>query len=325
MSYTALTYTVKLRIYHRLPKLRLYVPETIVLDYLKVGRPEKIFINNVDVTGRVYYAGYRDYRLVIPNDVVQQLNLKPGDTITLTVHVIRPEVISYHHVVYASYQKEKTPEKDVRKFEVHIFSERELSVEEAIEEAKSAFLDALGSDYEIIWSLLYLRYVGWERIPVEVKGYIVIDFKQHYAPYYWTDISLEKRAEIIKWRFNFVNVDVDEKNIARVRNIISSTRLLIPDKVEKIQVYTTRHGFHVRILLREWLKSRGPKALEENVAENLRLREAFGDDAGRIGFDETKYSIHESLWCVCDVLFYKKYDVETKEWSIETFYREYIF
>jgi hypothetical protein len=57
MSYETLSYTVKLRIYHRLPRLRLYIPEEVAKDALSRGKIDRILLNGVDVTGRLYIAG----------------------------------------------------------------------------------------------------------------------------------------------------------------------------------------------------------------------------------------------------------------------------
>jgi bifunctional DNA-binding transcriptional regulator/antitoxin component of YhaV-PrlF toxin-antitoxin module len=320
MSYETLSYTVKLRIYHRLPRLRLYIPGEVAKDALSRGKIDRILLNGVDVTGRLYLSGYRDYRLVIPYDVVAKLNLKPGDTVKVEIVIVKREVITYHHVVYASYD-DQTKEKDKRRFEFHLFRDHELTSEEAIREAKECFTDLIGQDYEIVWDILSIRYVGWEAIPVKVEGCTIIDMQEHYHPYHWTTLEMKDDAEIIKWRFSRVNVDVDVRDLRRLQDIVSSAKLALGTKVDKIYVYTTRHGFHVRIFLREWLKP--PPDVEGNIEENLRIRTLLGDDPGRIAFDEIKYRINRRLWSVSDVLFYRKEDMETGEISIETFYREY--
>jgi len=84
-----------------------------------------------------------------------------------------------------------------------------------------------------------------------------------------------------------IGVDLDSNNRFQMLKTYFNAK-----QFGQVDVYKTRHGFHVRI------------HRQVGLAENLQIRRLLGDDAERLGWDEIKLLIGLDDWV--DTLFNEK-------------------
>jgi len=233
---------------------------------------------------------------------------------------------TWHIVVYKRYISAERP-KDNRHFEVHLFEERKLEPDEALSKARDIFIHMLKlagkpdmtiEGYLSLWDeVLTLACIGYEPLPVKVRGWLIIDLAEHYAPYVWYDVRGIR--PLLNYRRTHLGIDLDEVSF----DVAASTLRLMRDYplIREAELYETRSGWHIRAKL----------IVPMDFDRKMQLRQAFRDDPERMACDMTKmrigtkviaYEGYEDAPIVCegitDVLFSEKYKPELTpegEWT----------
>jgi len=327
-----------LRVYHRLPKLRLYIPYNIS-EYLlrQKGHFRNIYINDIDITNYVFVATERKThrkRFVINAYATQKYNL---NTTTLYNICVKKEILPkqlYRYEFYFSYEETEEESEQQRKFNVSIYTPILLDYSELVDAIRDAILDSLGSDYldiviGIRQGVAVARYLGYETVKtVEFElnentkvsfPYIVIDLQHHYRPYNWGNFTIQTARKLVAYKSRLITLDYDKVDLNFVyQQLKKLLNMNIKDNIKRIEIYSTTHGYHVYIFLKKGILFK----------EQINIRKELQDDAKRIEIDEYKYSIatttdYYSLPAI-NTLFRRKWQIVKGtpiEISSETFIR----
>ena len=226
---------------------------------------------------------------------------------------------TWHIIVYKRYIATKP--KDTRHFEVHIFTAEKLRPEEAVSKAREIFINMLrkagkGSDaiegYVALWDeVLALASVGYEALPFEVRGWIIVDLAMHYAPYIWYDVRGIRPLR----SYRMLNLGIDLDNISYTEAVRILRQVRAYPLIRSATLYETRQGYHIRAIL----------ASSVEFKRKAELREMWHDDPDRLSCDYTKMSIGNKALAIygptvlilaegiTDVLFHEKYKPELDE------------
>jgi len=252
----------------------------------------------------------------------RRLGFTPSELWTIYGEYERGELIpalTWHIVVYKRYVSAERP-KDNRHFEVHLFEREKLDPDEAYSKAREIFINMLKAagksqdaieGYLSLWDeVLALASIGYEALPIKVRGWLIIDLAQHYAPYVWYE--LEGHHELMRYRRENLGIDIDDQTYSFACNVTRLVRYY--PLVEHADLYETRSGWHIRA------KLIGPM----DFKSKLELRRAFHDDVDRMACDMVKMHIgkkmagvlegyedaHIACEAITDVLFHEKYKPE---------------
>jgi len=327
-----------LKVYHRYPRLRLYIPYNIS-EYLlrQRGRFRTLYINDIDITNYVYViTEERTHRkrFIINAYATQKYNL---NITTLYNICVKKEILPlqlYRYEFYFSYEETEEESANQRKFNVSFYSPTTLDYSEIVSAINDAILDSLGSDYldiviGIRQGVAIARYLGYETVKaVEVElndktkvnfPYIVIDLQHHYRPYNWGNFTIQTARKLVRYKAKLITLDYDRVTLDFVyQQLKKLLNMDIKDNIKRIEIYSTTHGYHVYIYLYKGIKFK----------EQIDIRKELQDDPKRIEIDEYKYSIatttdYYSLPAI-NTLFKKKWQIVKGtpiEISSETFIR----
>jgi len=290
-----------LKVYHRYPRLRLYIPYDIS-EYLlrQKGRFRTLYINDIDITNYSYIITERKThrkRFIINSYATQKYNL---NTTTLYNVCVKKEILPlqlYRYEFYFSYEETEEESEQQRKFNVSFYTPILLDYSEIISAINDAILDSLGSDYldiviGIRQGVAIARYLGYETVKaIEVElndktkvsfPYIVIDLQHHYRPYNWGNFTVNTARKLLSYKARLITLDYDRVTIDFVyQQLKKLLNMDIKNNIRRIEIYNTTHGYHVYIFLKHGIKFK----------EQIDIRKELQDDAKRIEIDEYKYSI----------------------------------
>jgi len=327
-----------LKVYHKYPKLRLYIPYDIS-EYLlrQKGRFRNIYINDIDITNYAYVITERKThrkRFIINAYATQKYNL---NTTTLYNICVKKEILPlqlYRYEFYFSYEETEEESEWQRKFNVSFYTPITLDYSEIISAINDAILDSLGSDYldiviGIRQGVAIARYLGYETIKaIEFElndktkvsfPYIVIDLQHHYPPYNWGNFTIQTNRKLLSYKSKIITLDYDRVDLNFVyQQLKKLLNMNIKDNIKRIELYSTTHGYHVYIYLHKGIKFK----------EQIDIRKKLQDDPKRIEIDEYKYNIattinYYSLPAI-NTLFRRKWQIVKGtpiEISSETFIR----
>lgn len=309
-----------LRVYHRLPALRLYIPFDVSTKLHNArGRTQRILIGQPedmhDITNYVYYIPSgrgRRGRYIINAYATAIYNLTTTEKYWVCVDKLIPFKPMYRYEYYFSiYAPEGTSMQD-RIFNVSFYSPIELTINEIEENAREAVKDALKGYWDELLGFESTpatpKYLGVERVnyvEFEFKDttetdipYIIVDLQHHYRPYTWCNFTTRTYQGLMSYKTSMITVDYDNKSLTEIETILGNFILENPDlPIKQIRIYQTNHGYHVYIFLKNIIKTK----------KIMDLRAKLGDDSNRLALDEYKLSLNYCSHPAFNTLFIKKW------------------
>ena len=314
--------TTTLSVYHRYPELRLYVPYDITQQlWTTIQRQEGVlvnrYINGNKITDYSYFAinkktGKR--RLVINAEAVKKYDLDTNTKYKICFTYKIPMKYIYRIEGYFSYDIETIKPANSRQFAVSYITPIIQDYDTILKVFKDAITEALGSDYYDLvvggsGAIAGIRYLGYERLPSNINyelqqntevnyGYVIADYKMHYRPYNWSNISVETAKALIDYKLSYIGIDYDNTTLTEIETRLSLLKQY-DIEIKYIDIYRTNHGYHVYI----WLN----KPIKPEL--QLEIRDMLGDDKNRLNIDIIKGKIGNFAGILFNTLFVKKWAI----------------
>ena len=272
---------------------------------------QSFVVNNKDIKNALSVQWVRiwlrKYQVLMINSAgVALADLHPFVEYNFKIEFYTEIPLSYMYVVYRQYHAGDR-NKDTREFQICFFTDHFMEFDRVKKHAEEIFTAEMGESYtESVLSLMRERYVGRETLadlalseiefkptPTIEEPYIIIDLAEHYNPYYWTNITNQGFANMIRYRQFRLTIDIDKKDQSLVTKSIDTIVKAIPGEIKRYDVWESKKGYHIVFQLNERM----------DFDTSLKLREIGGDDQDRIIMDGIRYDIDRKLEGVTGVLF----------------------
>ena len=336
-----------LRVYHRLPTLRLYVPFHISSKlHNALGETTAIYLNDNDITNYVYYVydkRRKQGRYILNSYITAILELNTNEEYTFCIDKIIQTKPQYRYEYYFSYEKENQESINDRKFDIGFFATEKLTFNEMEEKAKESIEDAFGNDYwdvviGINQGIATPKWLGYETVPNiewDLKGdtevnfpYSILDLQGHYSPKAWCNLTNEMIKELLEYKLSMITVDYDNKNLAELETLIGNFLTKHPNlKWREISIYETGKGYHVYIYLDTIIKVRNLMTYRHELGDDLNrllidfykvFLQKFGDFEEAMAFlTQNPYLNNPCAIFTINTLFKSKYSIKHEKGKIE--------